>query len=409
MTSEIAKRDQNNVPVLTGVTDDASQEIRMFRVNPATNRLLVSGTGGGGSPGGSNTQVQFNDSGSFGGDAGFTYNKTTDTVNVAGNVEAVGLIFSKSALVLEETGAGTDVIAIQAPNSIASGYTLTLPVDDGSAGQLLSTDGSGILSWVTSSAVPGGAEGSVQFNNAGAFTGVGNSFFFDPGNNLFGVSFVGNAPDALGFFDDVGGGSNVISRLCYVDGSANVWGVHSSGSIYTDGKIGIAQPNPTVKLEVIGGGSPVMGLPYESAAFFNSDNKVGIFTTQATLAGNGSSLVFGESVATNGSGYYPGFEIQNVNGPTTSDSYMRWNSLGRDVNGSVQAAVTNILFVRADGKVGVNINPSYEFDVSGYINTSMGYYANGNQGYTGSFTVLTSLPSTFATVTVIGGIITSVV
>ena len=35
----------------------------------------------GGTPGGSNTYVQFNDGGStFGGDAGFTYKKTTDVV-----------------------------------------------------------------------------------------------------------------------------------------------------------------------------------------------------------------------------------------------------------------------------------------------------------------------------------------
>lgn len=31
-----------------GITDDASQEIRMLRVDPSTNRVLVSGTGGGG-------------------------------------------------------------------------------------------------------------------------------------------------------------------------------------------------------------------------------------------------------------------------------------------------------------------------------------------------------------------------
>lgn len=40
----------------------------------------VSGNGGG-TPGGSNTQVQFNDSGSFGGDSGLTYNKTTDVLS----------------------------------------------------------------------------------------------------------------------------------------------------------------------------------------------------------------------------------------------------------------------------------------------------------------------------------------
>lgn len=63
--------------------------------------------GGNGSPGGANTQVQFNDSGSFGGDAGFTYNKNTntltvenitagnssdDTVNIIGNIGVTGNI-----------------------------------------------------------------------------------------------------------------------------------------------------------------------------------------------------------------------------------------------------------------------------------------------------------------------------
>lgn len=38
--------------------------------------------GGGGTPGGSNTEVQFNDSGSFNGDSGFTYNKTTNTATI---------------------------------------------------------------------------------------------------------------------------------------------------------------------------------------------------------------------------------------------------------------------------------------------------------------------------------------
>lgn len=44
MANEILKRDQNNVPVLGGITDDANQEIRMLRVNPNTNRVLISAT-----------------------------------------------------------------------------------------------------------------------------------------------------------------------------------------------------------------------------------------------------------------------------------------------------------------------------------------------------------------------------
>lgn len=45
----------------------------------------IRGNGGGGSPGGSDTQVQFNDGGSFGGDAGLTYDKTTDALSVGGD------------------------------------------------------------------------------------------------------------------------------------------------------------------------------------------------------------------------------------------------------------------------------------------------------------------------------------
>lgn len=48
MADEILKRDQNNIVVLAGVTNDASQEIRMLRVDPTTKRLLVSAVGGAG-------------------------------------------------------------------------------------------------------------------------------------------------------------------------------------------------------------------------------------------------------------------------------------------------------------------------------------------------------------------------
>ncbi len=59
--------------------------------------------GGGGStnPGGANTQVQFNDSSSFGGDSDFTYNKTTNTLTVV-NLNATSIT---------TTGAGSTTIS----------------------------------------------------------------------------------------------------------------------------------------------------------------------------------------------------------------------------------------------------------------------------------------------------------
>jgi len=46
----------------------------------------------------------------------------------------------------------TNYVQLKAPNSFAN-YVLTLPVDDGASGQVLTTDGSGALSWSNSSSV----------------------------------------------------------------------------------------------------------------------------------------------------------------------------------------------------------------------------------------------------------------
>ena len=44
--------------------------------------------------------------------------------------------------------------SIKAPTTISANYTLTLPTDDGTSGQLLSTDGSGVLSWAAAGTAP---------------------------------------------------------------------------------------------------------------------------------------------------------------------------------------------------------------------------------------------------------------
>ena len=46
------------------------------------------GGGGGGTPGGANTQVQYNDSGNFGGAANFTFNSVTSLLTLTGNINA---------------------------------------------------------------------------------------------------------------------------------------------------------------------------------------------------------------------------------------------------------------------------------------------------------------------------------
>ena len=93
-----------------------------------------------GVPGGSNTQIQFNNSGSFGGSANLTWDGTNFVIGATG------------ALRLQDTTGG-EYVGLKAPGTVTT-YTLTLPAADGSANQVLQTNGSGTLSFAT---VAGGA------------------------------------------------------------------------------------------------------------------------------------------------------------------------------------------------------------------------------------------------------------
>ena len=56
--------------------------------NVSSNIVTVSGSGGGGTPGGSDTNVQFNNGGSFGGDANFTWDTANSGLNISGSLTA---------------------------------------------------------------------------------------------------------------------------------------------------------------------------------------------------------------------------------------------------------------------------------------------------------------------------------
>jgi hypothetical protein len=65
----------------------------------------------------------------------------------------------------EGTNNGTNYVRIQAPASLAANVTYTLPTADGTNGQVLSTNGTGTLSWATSSG--GGASYSAVRTQSG--------------------------------------------------------------------------------------------------------------------------------------------------------------------------------------------------------------------------------------------------
>jgi hypothetical protein len=105
-------------------------------------------TGGGGTPGGSDTQIQYNNAGSFGGASGLVTDGSNLTLNAQGDVR-----FADSD--------SSNWVAFQAPATVASNVTWTLPDADGTDGQVIKTNGTGTLSWITPSAGGGGTSVTV--------------------------------------------------------------------------------------------------------------------------------------------------------------------------------------------------------------------------------------------------------
>jgi hypothetical protein len=121
--------------------------------------------------------------------AGNGLNVTTGGASITGNSTVTGTLAITSTTTLDNRAElrfrdtdNSNYVSFRAPNNLTTNTTYQLPATDGTAGQSLITNGSGILTWSSvsggggggSSNPPGGVTGNVQFNNNGSFGGVVN-------------------------------------------------------------------------------------------------------------------------------------------------------------------------------------------------------------------------------------------
>jgi hypothetical protein len=139
-------------------------------------------------PGGSDTQIQFNNSGSFGGSANLVWDGTNLNIGATGEAR------------FQDTTGG-QYVGLKAAGTVSSSFTLVLPTATGTVDQVIKTDGSGNLSFTD---VAGGT--SWQAVKTTGFTAVaGEGYFCDTTSAAFTATLpVGTLGDEISFIDYAG-------------------------------------------------------------------------------------------------------------------------------------------------------------------------------------------------------------
>ena len=169
---------------VTWASDDKGWKLVYFDGVSTNTGVYDVGFGAATSPGGSTTQVQFNNSGAFGGDSNFIWNASTG-LNIG----------SQKELRLQDS-AGGEYIGQKASGTTTS-YTLTWPAAvAGGNGYLLKSTTGGVLSWEEADA--GGT--SWQSVKTGNYTAVAGQGVFC---NTTGGSFTLTLPSSPTIGDEV--------------------------------------------------------------------------------------------------------------------------------------------------------------------------------------------------------------
>ncbi len=283
----------------------------------------------GGQPGGVDTEVQFNDGGTqLNASAGFTFNKTTNTVSI-GNTLVIASVFTVNSTVINTGALGL----------IANG-------EMGSAGKALLSNSIGGMYWGTAGAEAGGAATQVQFNDGGtpAVLNATAGFTFTKGtNNIFVANTinVGTATINSTFFsqtannaDYIGGlpSANVVSNAQL---SANLGNYQTSAGMATN--VATLTANET---SFVGGVSAanVVSNAQLSANLGNYQTTTGLAANVQTLAANSANYI-GTLIAAN--------VVSNAQLSGNLAGYVA-NDMNGDMTGNVRFTGANITFSGAN-------------------------------------------------------------
>ncbi|WPU64940.1 tail fiber domain-containing protein [Peredibacter starrii] len=359
------------------------------------------------------------------------YNRLSDSIPTDGAIISgnVGIGVAAPAQKLSVGGAvglkstNTNYVTLSAPAALASSYALIFPADDGDANQVLTTNGSGVLSWTTPAGGGGGAPtGSAGGDLTGTYpnptiaagldaTKIGGGAisnteysYLDGVTSNIQTQLSGKEPaitagttaqylrgnKTLGTFDtdvvaallplgfaasgagDVGPLDSMQTALAKLQGqidghdtqiaSATTWSKTGSDVYYTAGNVGIGLNNPSTKFHMRGPAA------FESISNDSSGSTFSFWKSRNfTATQDGDELGFISFVGHDGSDLRRSAYIlsQTEGTPTTGSAS---GNISFHTTSTGAADSTEKMRITADGYVGIGLTtPATKFEVNGSI------------------------------------------
>jgi hypothetical protein len=272
-------------------------------------------------------------------------------INIGGGATAAELRF------MEPSGGGTSYAAIKAP-ALGASYTLTLPTTDGDASQVLTTDGSGVLSWSTASGLSWGS--SISGTTADGIT----------------LTLDNSSNDGASALKIVAGNTQTNQPVLLnlqVGTSAQAMGLMIQGTgSGTSGAVGTGRNLMTIWGDTVGNTSKVSigseGTFTETVALYTS-GKVAL--TPVAITGNMLAVTLPVSTAASATGLYIEANNTQTNAAALANLYMgtSGNVMGMMIKGTSSATVGAL----GTGKNHLTLWRSVADDGSDYQALEIGY------------------------------------
>ncbi len=251
-----------SVGTLTGITSTGTVNLTSasnVSLGPVGNVKITGGTNGyvlstdgsgtlswiaqasGGTPAGSNTQLQFNDAGSFGGNANLTFDKSTSVFTVVGNITSTNANLGNLARANFITGTLTSSAQ---PNITSVGTLTSLTVGPNSS--VILSGSSGFVKANSIQGTDGTAALYTFYGSAAGAAGVRTDLTVGAGGtgnltvNGGVVNFTTSSNVSLGAVGNVKITGGTANYVLSTDGSGNLSWVAQSGGGGGGGSIGIA-------------------------------------------------------------------------------------------------------------------------------------------------------------------------